>query len=139
MFPYVIAVPTVILTPFSKAYLVKRGEDSKKIAKKYIRLSRIFGWWAIRAVELTLKYIRLNRQGGLDVTEDIMLNLTEEGLQNRIVKIKQVKKIFVHLNSSDKKELLKALKRFAKEYPPFRECWLGYFINVADGEKPIFS
>jgi NhaP-type Na+/H+ or K+/H+ antiporter len=76
MYQYCISILLVLsLRRFSPAYFIPANESKSKYKAKYNRLSSIFGWWGIpRGIVYTLSSYKINRNGGIDVTEDILYN-----------------------------------------------------------------
>lgn len=69
---------TITLKRLSPAILILDNEGNA-YQKKYNNLTRCFGWWCIPWGPIhSIKSIRTNKSGGLDVTADILLNLDEE-------------------------------------------------------------
>lgn len=92
----------------SSAYLLKK-EDQKTHTLKYNLLSFIFGWWSLDGVTNTLKSLKTNSKGGLDVTKDIMLNLDHTSLKARKVKIEELYTIFKHPSKAILKDFIKSI------------------------------
>ena len=63
----------------SPAYLLRK-EDVKKHTLKYNTLSSILGWWSLQGIPNTINSLKTNMKGGIDVTEDIMINLNQDSL-----------------------------------------------------------
>ncbi len=76
IFQYCISlIFAVTLRRFSPAYLIQSNNGQAKFKKKYNRISFIFGWWGISWGPIkTIQSLRINNMGGLDVTEDLILN-----------------------------------------------------------------
>jgi hypothetical protein len=76
MYQYCISILfAVSLRRFSPAYFIPANESKSKYKAKYNRLSSIFGWWGIPwGIVYTLSSYKINRNGGIDVTEDILYN-----------------------------------------------------------------
>lgn len=130
----------VTLQRFSPAVLIDRDDEVVKLRKKYNILSLIFGWWGIPWGPIyTVKSISVNKKGGLDVTDDIMLNMTEEGLANREIELLKSEQLFCKPNKSDLKAFNKAfIKPFERDYN-IKHLAVGLFINTEEGERPFFT
>lgn len=122
---------------FSSAYLVLPNELPQKVKNKYNFITFIFGWWAIRrGISNAIHSIRLNNSGGMDVTKDIMLNLTEEQFYQRLVEIKEIYEKFM---KPDKYELQAFKQTLLKDFaddPRFECCYVGVFIDTEKDEIP---
>ncbi|WP_148375345.1 MULTISPECIES: hypothetical protein [Butyricimonas] len=107
MFPYTVSILAMPLSFFSPAILVKKGESIRKYQWRYNLISSIFGWWGIiLGPWATVKSIRSTCKGGVDVTDDVMLNLDQEGFDNRQFEWKQTNQLFCKVGKWDKKDLL---------------------------------
>lgn len=130
----------VTLRRFSPAILVKNEQSAKKYQIKYNFISLIFGWWGIPwGPYYTFKSVALNNKGGLDVTEDIMMNLTEEGLRNKEIEIKKTNQLFCKPDKWNKKAFIKAFSReFERDYN-IKQLVVGLFINRDEGVAPYYT
>jgi hypothetical protein len=141
VFQYCISLFFVIsLRRFSKAYFVDRFNAADKYAKKYNILSLVFGWWGIPwGPVYTIKSIRLNKKGGIDVTDDIMLNIDEHSLKSCEIELKVTNQLFMKPDKWDQKAFNKALlKKFERDFN-VRTLVAGVFINTEDDEDPFFT
>lgn len=109
---YCISLLALTLTRLSPAFFVFSDESHKKHRNKYNLITAIFGWWGIPwGIKLSLKAMKLNNQGGLDVTEDIMPNLKKEHLENGIIDLVEMNLIFSKPDYWDLKAYEKVLNR----------------------------
>lgn len=86
----------------------------------------------------TIEYVQLNNQGGLDVTEDILLNIDEQSLVNKEVEMKKISTIFKISEKSEVVSIKKAVNKKLNPYVPISELYAGYFVNVDRNEAPFF-
>ena len=126
----------VTLKKLSPAILICADEGTS-FQKKYNNLTRIFGWWGIPWGPIySLKSLKTNNAGGIDVTEDILLNLNEEGWHRRIVKITTVKQVFLKPPSVEHKAFSKSFK--STEYLSNINLFIGLYLNVQDDQEPFY-
>ena len=72
-YPYIISLIVVTLERKSQGKLVLPGQSVTQKGFLYILLSALFGWWGIPfGPSKTLKSIRINLNGGRDVTQDVL-------------------------------------------------------------------
>lgn len=141
IFQYSISVfLAVILRRFSPAILVEPVDSVSKYKRKYNLISYLFGWWGLPwGPILTIQSISLNNRGGIDYTDEIMLNITEQALINREVEMLKTNLLFCKPDKWDLKSFKKALLRdFERDYN-LKKLIVAVFINVEEGTKPYFS
>lgn len=140
-FQYCISlVFAVTLRRFSPAILIKSNEQFLKYKRKYNLISFIFGWWGVPWGPIyTTKSQQINNKGGIDVTEDIMLNITEEGLIENEIELKLTNNLFCKPDKWDKKAFLKAfLSEFERDYN-IKQLVVGLFINTEEDTAPFYT
>jgi len=114
--------------PFSPAVFIKNPDEAKPLIKKYNRISAFFGWWGIPyGPGKTIECIRLNNKGGLDITDDVMLNITEEDLQNNMVELAETTLLYNKPEKGDIKTLKKICRDYEFDYN-FKECVAAWSI-----------
>lgn len=129
----------VTLRRFSPAYLVPASGPSPQLKKKYNLYNYLFGWWQIPAgLPATLRNIRINNRGGLDVTEDIMLNLTAASFDQKEVELVQTNMLFDIPARPDVKALQKVIRKYLDPNKGPEALYFGNYINVADDEDTFF-
>jgi len=122
----------------SPAILIDSKADFLQRKKKYNLLNYFFGWWAIPSgPSYTLQYIHLNNKGGINVTEDIMLNITEQDLLKKQVVLKKTNIIFDTPNNTDSKAFQKAFKDF-KEDSTIKKIVVGLYLNTSHNNVPFY-
>ena len=139
MFTYRIGLGLVSLLRFSPAIFIKRENEIQSFRKKYNRINLIFGpWFLFKGPFLTYAAYKINRKGAIDITNDIMINITQESLLKKEVEIKKIHNIFSKVSTSNKKMIIKAIKRTNLNHVPLKKVYLGLFINVGEYEEPYF-
>lgn len=128
----------VSLQRFSPAFFIPVGEPQTKYKRKYDTLSSIFGWWAIPwGISKTLNGFKVNKGGGIDVTDDILLNLNEESLKQGVVEIHTTKSLFISPDKWDTAALNKTIKKDFSHNPNIRKIVVGLFVNSGDYEPHL--
>ena len=137
LFNYRIGLGFVSLQRFSPAILIKQDDEIEKFKKKYNRINLIFGpWFIFKGPFLTYDAYKTNKNGGIDVTKDIMTNLTQEHLLNNQVEIIKIHNIFSKVSKTDKKSVKKAIKLIDLNLVPLKKIYTGLFINVEEYQEP---
>jgi hypothetical protein len=134
-FQYCISIVfAVTLRRFSPAIFIRNHEELLRYKRKYDLLSLVFGWWGIPwGPVYTIRSLRINRKGGLDITEDIMLNLTDENFRQNEVELIKAGNLFSKPDKWDKKAFVKAIsKQFERDYN-VKQIVVGLFINTEEG------
>ena len=139
LFNYRIGLGAVSLLRFSPAIFIKHNGDFEKFKKKYNRKNLLFGpWFIFKGPFLTYNAYKINRNGGIDITKDIITNLTQEYLDKREVNIQVVHNIFSKINNSDKKNIIKALQKIDLNIVPAKNIYIALFVNVEEYQQPYF-
>lgn len=135
-------IPLPMFTPvkrLSKVYFVSKASEAKDYAKKYNLINLLIGWWGLPFGPVYLvKSIALNNQGGIDVTDDIYLNLNETDYNNGIVNVVKKSTIFIYPKKSELKEFEKVFKVLLSEKVISTTPTIGYFIDTKKGEQPYY-
>ena len=118
----------------------KKGDRISKYRLGYNLLTIFFGWWCIPpGIVNSIRSLNINKLGGIDITEDIMLNINNDAIINREVELKVTHQIFCKPVKSDLKSFKIALLRdFDPDYN-VRKLIVGLFINTKKGEAPHFT
>ncbi|MBL4592431.1 MAG: hypothetical protein JKX68_01290 [Flavobacteriales bacterium] len=128
----------ITLNRLSPAIFILAKEDSTKFKSKYNSLSSIFGWWGLPWGPIhSIKSIRNNNQGGIDVTKDIMLNINKTSFESRVVTIEEMDTMFSKPSKSDLKEFTKVANKL-KEGINIQELYVGLFINTDEYVEPYY-
>lgn len=129
----------VTLTRFSKAYFILKDEHPAKYKNRYNKLNFIFGWWGIPwGLIRTLECVKLNNSGGIDVTDDILLNINEESLRTREVEIVLISTVFVAPDASRVRSLKNAIDRKLSSSILIDQLFFAYYMSVEKYEEPYF-
>ena len=131
VFPYCISlIFAVTLKRLSSAIFIKNGESILKYKNKYNLISCIFGWWCIPWGPMeTIANIKTNNRGGIDITEDILLNITDEGLAAKEIDLEFTNSIFDKPSKSEIKAFKKAIFQKFEENYQLEKVVVGKFIN----------
>ncbi|CAL2102538.1 conserved protein of unknown function [Tenacibaculum sp. 190130A14a] len=115
----------------SPVYFLKSNEV-KKHTLRYNFISILFGWWSIPyGPSNTITSIKTNSNGGIDVTNDVILNLSEQSLDSKKVKIEQIYSYFKHPKKSTEKDFIKSLRQ-TKGLVSNQNIYLGQYTNTDD-------
>ncbi len=129
----------VTLTRFSRAYLILKEEYPTKYKSRYNKLNFIFGWWGIPWGPIrTLECAKLNNRGGIDVTDDILLNINEESLRTKEVEIVLISTVFAAPEAAQVRSLKKAIDRKLSSSILIDQLIFAYYTNVEGYEEPYF-
>lgn len=82
--------------------------------------------------------IDIKLQTGIDITKDVVINVTQEHLEKREVNIQIIHNIFSKVNISDKKNIVKALKKNDLNIVPVKNFYIALFVNVEKYQEPYF-
>lgn len=125
---------------YSPAYLLKKHEQNAPEKSRYDTLSLLFGWWSLPWGPIeAFKSFAVNKKGGIDVTEDIMLNITEKSFKDRSVVMIKTNNLFCKPDKWDLKSFNKALLREYERDENVKQITIGYFINTKEDEKPYYT
>ena len=139
VFNYRIGLGAVSLLRLSPAILIKNEQEFEQYKKKYNRLNFFLGpWFIFSGPFLTYKAYKTNQNGGLDVTNDIMVNLTQESLLIHEVDIETIHDIFSRVDKSNRKNILKAIEKTNFSIVQLKKVYIGLFINVDEYQEPHF-
>lgn len=84
----------------------------------------------------TNQFKKVNRQGGVDVTDDIMLNISEESLKNNEVVMLITNELFIHPNKDDRNTINKTLVPSIEQNLNIQEAFVGLFVNTDEFTEP---
>lgn len=131
VFRYCFSLIKITVNRFSKAYLIDKNTNIRKLKRKYDLVTIFFGWWGIPyGPTNSLRALRTNNSGGIDVTGDIMLNIDEDALEKREVEVDETNELFCKPNSSDIKAFRKAiLKGFGEDFN-VKKIGVALYINT---------
>ncbi len=135
VFQYCISPLAFALTRFSPAILVLTDEDVEDYSNDYDRISKLFGWWSIPyGPRNTLRSIRVNAKGGINMTEDILLNLSERIFTESALTLTITNQWFIHPN----RDVLSAFKSTVSSnvFVNFTKLIIGLYVNTDEFEEP---
>lgn len=139
VFIYSISFLVITLKRYSTAHFIRAADSYDTVKKHYNKISRRFGWWAIPyGISHTLACIKFNNEGGLNVTEDIMLNITEDSIKSNEVELVRINTIFNHPDSEDTNLLKKVIQEKLATSSVVNELIVGYFLNLEMDELPYY-
>lgn len=133
-------IPIPVFFPIrrlSKVYFIPNGMKKSKYAKKFNIITLLIGWWGVPWGPFAVyKTIGLNNSGGIDVTDDVYLNIDKTGYLNGSFELKKSFTKFVHPPKSELKELLKVFtalieSKEIKEFPI-----IVVYIDCEEGVEP---
>ena len=135
---YIISVPVFYPTKrISKLFFIKPGEKSSKYSTGYNLLSLLLGIWGLPfGPPNTVRAFILNLKGGIDFTEDVMVNLKDDTLVKKEVILEKPARFFLKPSKSNLNELKKVFRMIKKLNIISEPVIAGFYINVAKDEKP---
>ncbi len=132
----------VTLRRFSPAILVSPNETEyiSNLKRKYNRISLIFGWWCFPWGPIrTVQSLKVNKKGGVDVTDDIMLNINDSSIKDGEVILQYTNQFFTIPAKADLNAFKKSILRdFERDYN-IKELIVGLFINTEKNQAPFFT
>ncbi len=139
VFQYCVSlVFAVSLIRLSPAIFIEKEEDIAKYKRKYNLISYICGWWCIPWGPMrTYKSLNVNDDGGLDVTEDVLLNLTEEGIKAGEFEFVRTNQIFAKPDKYEDHDFKKVAKKLQDD-SNIEQIIIGLYVNTGD-EKPYHT
>lgn len=138
---YEFVVSTIALTfqRTSKVWLVRDDAEARRIAKRYTMLTTLFGWWGLPFGPLySLRAMRVNKGGGVDVTSDVRGALTEQTAALGVVRFEEevdIYQMFDHVDGSDLRELQRCLRPVLERHPDIDAAWTGRIAT--EGYQPM--
>lgn len=115
----------------SPVFLVEDNNSLRKLKKRYNLLSSFFGWWSLKGMASTWGLIASNSKGGMNITEDIMKNITEESFEKREVLISRTEMIFDKPERSELKTFRKCLLPYLRDNSQLDRIIIGWYLNTA--------
>ncbi len=129
IFWYCISPIAFTVKLYSRSIFVPAGESPLPLIRKYNLISFIFGWWCPSpGLKYTVRYTSLNRKGGVDVTDEIMSNLDEEGLRNKICTFTKKAEWFAKPDKWDRKDMEKVIRPICERDVNIRKVVAGLYI-----------
>lgn len=133
IFPYCISIVAISFRLFSSAIFIRKSESITRYQVYYNLVSLLFGWWGLPWGPIhTIKSIVTTTNGGLDITEDVLLNIDPEGFKQKEYEFVKTKQYFCKPDNWDKKEFIKALSKVYERDYNLRKIIIGLYINTGD-------
>lgn len=133
-------IPTPIIKPvrrLSKVYFIPKEMKKSTYASQFNLISLIIGWWGLPYGPLEVyNSIVLNNKGGIDVTDDVYLNIDESGYKNGYFNLLKRSSKFVHPGKDETKELLKVFKPLVHSGLLKSLPIVGIYIDCGENEMP---
>lgn len=117
----------------SAIYYLAPQEKGNKYAFRYNLMLRIWGWWGLPyGPSYTYRAIK-NNKAGIDLTEDVLFNLSKEDFLNKNVTIKKISSIFIHPSKATLQELVRSFKSYSADNSKLESNPIvGEFIDTKD-------
>lgn len=135
-------VPLPIFHPtrrLSKVYYIPSGKNPAAHAWKFNLICLIIGWWGLPWGPIyVLRSIRLNNLGGVDVTEDVYLNINKASYEAGRIRIERTAVAFVHPQKSDAKEFRKVFQALIRDGVIKNPPYIGIDLNADENEQDYF-
>ena len=137
MYRYTISLGALTLKRFSPAHFVRHDEPATKYKGKYNMLTNIFGWWGIPwGIPRSIESIKFNNKGGLDITNDILKNLTAKNYDGQSVIYETMDLYFGEPDRDEEKAFRKALEPIFERDQTITTVVVGLYLNVEYGPPP---
>jgi len=129
----------ITLSRFSSAIFLLNEEDFKKHKLKYNLITIFFGWWSLHGIQHSIISLKVNNKGGIDMTDDILLNITEDSFNEGEVELVKTNELFIKPNKSDTKAIKDVLVNAFNNNSLVRKVVVGLYINTEKGENPYYT
>lgn len=136
VYQYCISFGVVSLIRPSPAWFVPAGESLTAPGQRYSRRTLLFGWWSARGPLNVVRTLSINRNGGVDVTGDVVRGLTSEALEMKRVMLERPYTIFAYVGKDSFKVFTKGLTPFLRERGDVRRAWLA--LSLETDTRPPF-
>lgn len=138
IYPYTFAFGLSVAL-YSKVHIVQNGESSVSKGIPFMLFSLLFGWLNIPyGPYRVIVCIKDVLKGGIDVTDDIVANISEEEFNHSktlsVFEVTGTKatQLFKRMDRSDEKACLKVCQKIALEFPEIEEFAFGFYINTGN-------
>lgn len=140
VFSYTISlIFAITLKRFSPAFFFKKDDSIVTKQSKYNRINYLFGWWCFPyGPSCTLQSLKTNNKGGIDVTEDILLNINEQSLFLKEVDLIFTNMLFKHPDQNDLKEFQSIIRNPKSQQLLIQKLIVGLYINVKENQDTYF-
>jgi hypothetical protein len=138
--PYCISVLFAItLRRFSPAILIHHDEELEVYQRKYKLITWLLGWWGFPwGPVYSLRYLKVIKSGGIDVTEEVILNIDEASLQKGEVVLKITNQLFCKPYKWDTKSFRIAFEKHLAQDRNIKKLVVALLINNDDEERPPY-
>lgn len=130
IFKYYVSFLFFSIEKLSPAILVQNKEEMAKMVNKYNTICLLWGVWSISGLFQIWKAMRTNNLGGVDVTDDILLNTGTLNLDEKNIKIEKVDTLFQPFPKDELLELKGALENWVSSNRNIDSIYGGEFVNV---------
>ncbi len=131
IYQYTISLGAITLRRFTAAYFIPAGENPAKFKGIANALSAIFGWWCLPWGPMrTIQSFKANNAGGVDVTKDVMANITEADFDKQQVVIEKIYSPYRSPNKIETECFHKSLRKFMGNYPEIESIYFAEYANV---------
>jgi hypothetical protein len=139
VFSYCISLVAFTLKRMSPAIFIENETQFQYYKKRYNLINSIFGWWCIPwGFIYTPNYLKANNKGGIDVTEDVLLNITESSLKEKYIEFIKTSMLFDFPDKSDEKILRKHFSKMISDTYEIKRLAAGWYLNVPNGTAPFY-
>lgn len=139
VFSYCIGLGAVALKRMSPAIFIENDKQLLYYKKRYNRINYIFGWWGIPyGLIHTPNYIVANNKGGIDVTDDVLLNITEASLREKQIEFRKTTMLFDFPDRNDEKIFRKHFTKVMADTYEIKRLAVGWYLNVENRTAPFY-
>ena len=135
-------LPLPLFSPvrrLSKIYFIPSKKSASAHARRFNLVSLIIGWWGLPWGPIyVFRSLKLNNSGGVDVTEDVYLNIDKRNYEAGKIQITSTTTTYTHPSPSEIKEFKKVFKKLLKDGVIQNPPLIGIDMNTEDNEKPFF-
>lgn len=135
-------IPLPFFTPvrrLSKVYFIGNTFKKSKYCGKYNVLNLLLGWWGLPFGPIVMiQSVILNLKGGVDVSEDVLLNINETDYEKGFVQIREKAVKYMRPSKTEIKEFSKVFKKLDKKQIIDHSPIVGCFIDTEKDEKPFY-
>ena len=140
VFPYRIGLLAIGLYRLSPAVLIRNDREQRKYSLKYIWRSLLIGLWYFPYGPFDCaREIRRCRQGGLDVTTDVLVGLDAQAMESGWVDIRKTTLLFKRLPDAELHPIARAMEELLTKYPEINRLYIATFINTESCQHPYFQ
>ena len=132
-YQYTISLLAITLLRLTPVYYIPPGVKAGAYRRRANGLSLLFGWWGLPWGPMrTIQGLITNGKGGIDVTRDVMANITRADFEQQKVVVKVIYSPFHAPNKTEQECLRKALSRFMQTYADLNKAYFALYVNTGD-------